>query len=229
MQIPFTVEQFLEVFGAYNTAIWPAQYLAYAIGTAIIWLAVSRIRGAGGGSFSLLALLWGFTGVAYQLVYFAQINAAARIFGILFILQALVLLGAQWVERPRLRVRVDLYGIVGVVFVLYAMVSYPLVGRAFGHGFPEGPVFGLTPCPLTIFTFGVLLWTDPSLPKWVPIIPFIWSLIGSTAAFSLGIPEDYGLLVAGLVGTVMLWRRQHRPETDEPGTPGDAPTELDTG
>jgi hypothetical protein len=29
MTIPFTVEQFFDIFGTYNTAIWPAQVVAY--------------------------------------------------------------------------------------------------------------------------------------------------------------------------------------------------------
>jgi len=29
LKIPFTVEQFFDVFGTYNTAIWPMQVVAY--------------------------------------------------------------------------------------------------------------------------------------------------------------------------------------------------------
>jgi len=37
--------------------------------------------------------------------------------------------------------------------------------------------------------------------------PLLWSLIGFGAALSLGIREDFGLLVAGALGTVLLiWR-----------------------
>ncbi len=42
------------------------------------------------------------------------------------------------------------------------------------------------------------------------ILPFIWSLIGFTAAFKLGILEDIGLLVAGVVGTGMILARNRK-------------------
>ena len=31
--LPFTLEQFLNVFATYNKAIWPAQIAAYVLGT----------------------------------------------------------------------------------------------------------------------------------------------------------------------------------------------------
>ena len=96
---------------------------------------------------------------------------------------------------------------VGWAFVVYAMVVYPIIGALSGHGYPNSPAFGLVPCPTTIFTFGLLLWSDRKVPKYLLVLPFVWSLIGFTAALTLGIREDYGLLVAGLVGTAMLiWR-----------------------
>jgi hypothetical protein len=39
MRIPFTVEQFFDVFGTYNTAIWPVQVLAYVLGIVALALA----------------------------------------------------------------------------------------------------------------------------------------------------------------------------------------------
>ena len=39
MNIPFTVEQFFDVFRTYNVAIWPAQVVAYLMG--VIALALS--------------------------------------------------------------------------------------------------------------------------------------------------------------------------------------------
>jgi hypothetical protein len=41
------------------------------------------------------------------------------------------------------------------------------------------------------------------------VIPALWSVVGFSAALSLSIAEDYGLLVAGLVATLMIgWRAQ---------------------
>jgi Family of unknown function (DUF6064) len=55
------------------------------------------------------------------------------------------------------------------------------------------------PCTTTIFTFGILLWFDKKIPVSILIIPFAWSTIGFLAALKLGVPEDTGLPVAGIL------------------------------
>ncbi len=42
------------------------------------------------------------------------------------------------------------------------------------------------------------------------LIPLLWSIIGFVAAIVLGIREDLGLLVAGLIGTIMIWLRREK-------------------
>jgi hypothetical protein len=68
----------------------------------------------------------------------------------------------------------------------------------------HSPVFGVAPCPTTIFTFGLFLLTSGKMPKYLIAIPFIWSIIGFFAALNLGILEDIGLIIAGVSGTIML-------------------------
>jgi hypothetical protein len=42
------------------------------------------------------------------------------------------------------------------VIILNALAIYPLLNTAPGHSYPRAPTFGLTPCPLVVFTFGIL-------------------------------------------------------------------------
>jgi hypothetical protein len=91
----------------------------------------------------------------------------------------------------------------------YALVVYPLLGWALGHRYPASPTFGL-PCPTTIATFGVLIWVRPQPRWWLLIVPLLWAVVGTSAAFSLGIREDLGLLVAGVVAGAWLWFRSRR-------------------
>jgi hypothetical protein len=58
--------------------------------------------------------------------------------------------------------------------------------------------------PTTIFTLGVLLLARPRVAPWLVAIPFLWSLLGVSAAAQLGIREDLGLVVAGVLGTALL-------------------------
>jgi len=208
MDIPFTVEQFFNVFEAYNTATWPAQIIAYFIGGGAVALAFRENRLSGRIVSGILALFWIWMGVFYHMAYFSTINPAAWTFGALFVIEGLlfIVVGSIW---GRLSFGFDLktIPIIGTIFILYAMVVYPLAGLALGHWYPRAPMFGVAPCPTTIFTFGLLLWAKKPVPAYVLVIPLIWSIIGTMAAVGLQVPQDYGLGIAGIVGTILAIKR----------------------
>lgn len=215
--LPFTREQFLAVFAAYNEAVWPAQWAAYGLG-ALLVVAVLRPSPASGRVVAAgLAVMWAWTGVAYHALHFAAINRAALGFAALFVLQALGLL-VLGVGRGRL-----VFGAargpraaIGWALVLYAALLYPVLGWLLGHRWPAMPSFGLTPCPLVIFTFGLLLLTAAPVPAALLVVPVLWSLIGGSAAFLLGVPQDGVLLAAGL--SVLPLLRAGRRHTIAAGT-----------
>lgn len=61
-----------------------------------------------------------------------------------------------------------------------------------------------------IVTFGILLWAARPVPLRVLAIPAVWSVMGFTAALQFGIIEDFGLLVAGLLGTLLVVVKNRR-------------------
>jgi len=205
MNIPFTTEQFLRVFADYNRAIWPMQIFTYALAAVVFVFVTVRTGYARRIVMSVLAFFWVWMGVVYHIRFFSRINTTAYVFGGLFIAQAIIFsLFGTIKNAVGFAFRPDIYGMTGILFVLYATVVYPLIGNALGHGYPRAPMFGVAPCPTTIFTFGVLLWAEKKVPFYFFVIPLIWSIIGFFAAVSLGIVEDTGLLVAGVVGTVLI-------------------------
>jgi len=214
MKIPFTVDEFLEVFKLYNQAVYPMQIIAYILGIIMVVLAVrdkkysSKLISAG------MTFLWLWNGLMYHILSFSSINKPAYLFGVLFIVQGLLffVLGVLK-DSIHFQFKMNLSGVVGSLFIVYAMVIYPVLGYLFGHGYPQSPMFGIAPCPTTIFTFGMLLWTL-KMPKRILWIPLIWSLIGFSAALSLGIKEDVGLLIAGVAGAIIILR-QKRPVPTE--------------
>lgn len=149
-------------------------------------------------------------GVAYHWSFFSFINKGAYLFGAVFVVQALLLAYYGLIkQRLSFQFTRDVYGLTGLVFVLFALAVYPALGYYSGHIYPSSPTFGL-PCPTTIFTFGIFLWSDRKIPLAVFVIPLLWSIIGFSAAFLLGIKEDIGLLVAGLTGSVMIVLRNSK-------------------
>lgn len=206
MRIPFTPEQFLEVFRQYNEAVWPAQWLLYVAGIAAVVLAFRGSRRAGMAISAILAALWLWMGIVYHFTFFRPINPAAVIFGGAFIAQAALFVWiGVWRGRLAFRVQRGPTSLLAGMLVLYSLVFYPMLGRALGHVYPASPTFGL-PCPTTILTLGLLLLT-PGLPRILFVIPVLWAAVGTSAAVQLGMSEDFGLLVAGLVALIVLVTR----------------------
>jgi hypothetical protein len=212
--MPFTVEQFLDVFGKYNLAIWPRQLLFYLIVILTLILAVKKTNYSDKVISAILSFFWLWMGVVYHLLYFTQINKAAYAFGILYIIQGILFFYVGIMKNNlSFRFQSNNYTLMGSLFVIYGVGLYPILGYFLGHIYPKSPTFGL-PCPTTIFTFGLLLWTEKAFPKYLLLIPFIWSVIGFSAAVSLGIREDIGVLIAGLVSSLLILFRD-RSKTKE--------------
>ncbi|HWP12850.1 MAG TPA: DUF6064 family protein [Ramlibacter sp.] len=196
--LPFTHAQFIEVFARYNTNVWPAQVLAYILGLGIVLALLRSSAGTGRGVSVGLAVMWLWTGIAYHGLHFAEINKAAFLFGALFVIEGLLLLRAGFAGTLRFGASRGAAAWLGWGLILYATLLYPLLGLWAGHRFTEMPMFGITPCPVTIFTFGVFLLATAPVSRWLLVIPVIWSLIGGSAAFLLQVPQDWLLLFSGL-------------------------------
>lgn len=202
--LPFTRAQFLAVFADYNLGVWPAQLVAYALGACMVILLFRPSRMASRATGAGLAVMWAWTGIAYHWVYFSVINRAALLFSALFVLQGLLLFHAAIRDRLRFGSPAGLAAVLGWALVLYAALLYPLAGLWAGHRYPELPMFGITPCPVTLFTFGLLLLTTGPVPRTLLMVPFIWSLVGGSAAVLLGMPQDWPLLFSGIATIPML-------------------------
>jgi len=214
MQIPFSIEEFLGVFRAYNLGVWPAQIGLYGLGLLLVALALAGTRPARRwGVAAGLAVLWAWMGAVYHLNFFVGINPAARGFGALFLAQAALWLAWAW-RAPTLDFRPlsSTRRLVGGSLLAYAFFVYPTLNVVFGHSYPEMPTFGL-PCPTTIATFGLLSWATPRPPWFVVAIPVAWAFIGTSAAFILGIPEDLGLAVAAILAVALHLRSRWWPKS----------------
>ena len=213
--MPFTTEQFFRVFEKYNQTVFPIQFLLILVAIASIVLAVSPKSFSNKIISGLIGFLWLWAGFVYHLIFFTKISPPAYLFGTSFIFQGLLFL-YEGVARNRLSFLAnrDFDGILGAMFIAYALVIYPLIGFSLGRIFPSSPTFGV-PCPTTIFTIGLLLWTDKKVPLSLLIIPVLWSLVGTSAALNFGIKEDFGLLVAGMLGTASIIRRNLTPKMEK--------------
>jgi uncharacterized protein DUF6064 len=196
MRLPFTHDQFLAAFGSYNTTLWPVVLglwvsSVFALGRFLSGRPASRLLSV------ILVGSW-LWGAMYHFVYFAPINPAARIFGALFVIEAALLTWSGLIRStldftpgraPRHRI--------GTALFAYSLL-YPGLALAAGLHWPDLPTFGV-PCPTTLMTVGLLLTVSSSGIRWVSVIPFLWTVIGGSAALLLGVLPDLALPVAGVL------------------------------
>lgn len=201
MSLPFTTQQFLEVFRQYNEAVWPMQLVLPALALAAV---VAAARGNGRFVSGCLAALWTWTSLVYFWSFFAQVSPAARVFAVVWLAGALAFawkaIGSTPLSFPAPQVP---RRVVAAIFILYALVVYPILGHFGGHAYPYGPTFG-APCPVAIFTIGLLWLARPPVGWHLVVAPIVWAAIGSFAILLFGVREDLGLLVAGLSALMLL-------------------------
>lgn len=206
MQIPFSVDQFFEVFRSYNNTVWPVQVLLNLFALLTLFLIIRPRRWSSMAVSAIMGMLWIWLGAAYHLAFFARINPVAYGFGALSIIGGLLFVW-HGVIRRRLKFAFarDLRTCVGSVLVAFSLAGYPVWATLAGHGYPELPTFGV-PCPTTIFTIGVLSLASGTSLRKVLIVPILWSMIGSQAAFLFDVKPDLGLLIAGVAAIgLFIW------------------------
>ncbi len=218
MHLPFSRLEFLQVFSVYNQSIWPIQILVAALGAVAIALLFSSKDWAGRSIATILAMFWTIMGVGYHWLFFSKISAGAYLFGGLFLVAALIFLVEGTVKnRVRFVVSWDFRGWSALMLIAYSFVVYPILGLVATHPYPVTPLFGVAPCPTTIFTLGLLSLASHPRPMLLAVVPIVWAAIGGTAAFLLDVPQDWGLFAAGLIW-VTVWISQRRACV--PGTAG---------
>lgn len=206
MELPFTTAQFFDVMGQYNQAVWPMQFGLTLLALIAVGLLVWRRGYSDRAIAAILGLLWLWTGIAYQLLFFTTINQAAFVFTAIYLAGAAAFFWAG-VARGRMRfsATAPLRRAAGLVLLTYALLVYPALSALLGHAYPMTPTFGL-PCPTTIFSIGMLCFLATPYPRYPLLAPIAWSAIGSQAAFLFGIYQDLGLLLAGVIGVLLMWR-----------------------
>jgi hypothetical protein len=202
------------VFGRGNAAIWPMQLVWYASAAAMIGLAFWPSRRASQLICLLAAAYFAWVGI----VFFGVIdNSMGVLDGVLnlswlwaaaFILEGILLLVAGLVRRDLVFApRWNLSSVLGVLFMCYALVAYPIIEMLGGYPLRESPLFGLSPCVTVFFAFGLLLWARPLAPKYLLLIPLAWALEATPGNIAIGHVPDFPLILVGVITAgLIIWR-----------------------
>jgi hypothetical protein len=202
-------ETLLELFTRYNNDLWPVHVVAYLLAVPLVWaiatqtpsLRVRRMPAL------LLGILLIWLGVVFQGLYATDVSRPLGIaYAVLFVLGGLAMIGA-WMRGDLLvNDRSPRFSrLVGVAAIGYALLVYPILGYALGHGWPESPLFGMAPCPTVIALFGVLALAQPH-PRHLFVLPIVWTLLATGPAVDRGVWEDVGMVVFGVAALIAAVR-----------------------
>src|SRR5688572_3093348 len=118
--MPFTAQDFFNVFDHYNRAVYPLQFVLILAALIAIYYSARPALGSGKLVSAVLALLWLWAGVVYQFLFFSPINTLAYLFGVLFVVQAAIFFYAGvWRGKLTFSFTSHRYGITGWILVLY--------------------------------------------------------------------------------------------------------------
>jgi hypothetical protein len=202
------------VFGHGNAAIWPMQLVWYASAAAMVGLAFWPRRLAS----QLICLLAAANFVWVGFVYFGVIDSSmgvldgvinlAWLWAAIFILEAILFVVAGIVRRDLVFApRWNLSSVLGALFMLYALVAYPIIEMLGGQPLSASPLFGFAPCVTVFFTFGLLLWAQPPAPKYLLLFPLAWALEAAPGNIAMGHVADFPLILVGVITVgLIIWR-----------------------
>lgn len=190
----FLPSTYYRLFELYNSAIWPLQIVALALGVAI--LALLRCGGLlrdvawrGRAIAAMLAACWLWVAWAYFLKRYETINWAAEYFAVGFAVEALLLVWIGVVlDRFRFRPSSDSIGQTALGIFSCALFVLPLIGLLTGRPWLQVELFGVAPDPTVVGTLGVLV--AAHRPHWqLLVIPIIWCAISGATLWTMRSPD----------------------------------------
>jgi len=209
--LPYTAETLFALFDEYNRAIRPLPGLALFLTAGVVMLVIRSRQDRSTVVLGILAAGWLWTGIAYQLYFYAGINFAAPAYGAAFILQGLLLVWTG-VFRQRLILHFDrdVIGWAGIRIAIISAIILPVIDWQSGVGWTDVRLALLAPGATAGFTLGILMMAKGPIPIHLVIIPVLWALVAGAHAWVLDIPQDYLLPVVGIIALIAAVKSRTR-------------------
>jgi hypothetical protein len=214
------VDDFFNTLQTYNETFVPMFIITFVLGIIAVFLAFRKSRNSDKIVAAILGFLFLWSGLVFFVLFFGSVDVEAfglrlsgmwYVSGFLFVAQGVLILFFGVIKSSlSFRCVRDMRGFAGALLVIYAMVVYPVVGFLTGFIYPRYPVFGIAPCPVTIFTFGLLQWSDKKVPLLVAIVPLIHALTGFLPILVYSIWADVGLFLSGVMGFPLILMRNRK-------------------
>ena len=195
-------EVFFNNVGAYNVSIFPMQIITLVVAIILTYLLFVRPSTIVN---KLIKIYLSFTFVWFVLMF--PFEGVFKIgFGLVHIVIAILFfidIFTAKIEFKFPETSGKRYFMLFLIFSAFAL--YPLIEYMSGHLYPKILLFGVAPCPTTIFSLALLIGAVPKVGKIIFILlifPAIFS--GLSTPIMLGVWADLLLLVSGIYGLITL-------------------------
>ncbi|MCC5807057.1 MAG: hypothetical protein JJU00_12080 [Opitutales bacterium] len=205
--IPFTPEVYFRMIERTNEAQWPLQFFALAGGATVVVLILSgRVRPA----LAVLSAAWFWSGGAFLIHRYADLNWAGVYFGWAYFAQGVILLGlavAPWTPGGDRMARALDPRWLGLAVATGGVLLWPGITALAGGGWARAEVVGLLPDPTAVATLGILLMALKGWRLWAAsVIPLLWCGVTALMLRVLEAPwAALPLASAVLVVAGMVW------------------------
>ena len=131
--MPFSTEQFFEVFREYNISVFPFQVVILMLGTLSIFLIRKDSKFISSFIKGFIIILWLWNGIVYHIMFFTAINKAAYVFGALFVIQGFLFF-LEFFIRNKFELIFENKRItfIGYALLIFGAIIYPLIGLSLG-------------------------------------------------------------------------------------------------
>ncbi len=195
-------EVFFNNVSAYNVSIFPMQIITLVVAVILTYLLFVR---PSTGVSKLIKIYLSFTFVWFALMFPFE-GVLKIIFGLVHIVIAILFfidIFTAKIEFKFPETSGKRYFMLFLIFSAFAL--YPLIEYMSGHLYPKILLFGVAPCPTTIFSLALLVGAVPKVGKIIFILlifPAIFS--GLSVPIMLGVWADLLLLFTGVYGLITL-------------------------
>ena len=195
-------EVFFNNVSAYNVSIFPMQIITLIVAIILTYLLFVR---PSTGVNKLIKAYLSLTFVWFVLMFPFE-GVLKIIFGLVHIVIAILFFIDIFTAKIEFKFPETSGKRYFMLFLLFsAFALYPLIEYMSGHLYPKILLFGVAPCPTTIFSLALLIGAVPKVGKIIFILlifPAIFS--GLSVPIMLGVWADLLLLVSGIYGLITL-------------------------
>jgi len=198
-------EDWWSTSGTYNIAIFPMQIIAMVTGITLTYFLFAKPNAKTNNLMkAYLAFTFAWNGIVFFLIYGKELPGTF-LGAPLFIITAVLFAADILTKKTEFKLPDARWHNCLTVFWILCAFLYPLIGLPLGHYYPKTCIFGVFPCPTTVFALALLAAATPKVDKKAYTLLLIWALPSIGKCFgALDLQEDCILFIAGVYGLIML-------------------------